>query len=119
MFLGYPERAVEMMAAAQEQEPLVPINNEHLALALACLGQREDARSYAFRALEVSGSEAWWVQMLAIDAANGGEPEEAIELMEQVQTARGTGPTERCRRRMRTRSGAPMLAAGFASLLRN
>jgi len=92
LLLGHPNRARQVLAQAQQQDPLVPINNGNLAVAHAGLGQGALAQRYALRSVELSGSQTYWVQLLAIDLANSGDAAAAITLLSQAQTARVAGP---------------------------
>jgi len=92
LLLGHPNRARQVLAQAQQQDPLVPINNGNLAVAHAGLGQGELAQRYALRSVELSGSQTYWVHLLAIDLANSRDTAAAITLLSQAQTARVEGP---------------------------
>jgi TolB-like protein/Flp pilus assembly protein TadD len=85
MELGYPERARDVLERAQEQDPLVAINNGYLGLAYAMLGQQQRGQRYALRAVELSGSLTFWVDLVAIGLANDGEAEQAVDLLEETQ----------------------------------
>jgi serine/threonine protein kinase/tetratricopeptide (TPR) repeat protein len=78
--LGYLDRALPRFESAQVQDPLVGINNGYLGYVYAVMGRDEDAERFGRRAMELS-RHPYWTQLVAIEAANRGDFDRALDLM--------------------------------------
>ena len=84
MSLGFVERALPHLARAQDQDPLVGINNGYLGLAYATQGRWEEGGRLAHRAVELSAL-PFWTNNIAVGLANGGREDEAWKLLSAAQ----------------------------------
>ncbi|NBB91908.1 MAG: hypothetical protein GVY32_01925 [Gammaproteobacteria bacterium] len=91
--LGFTERALPHLQAAQAEDPLVPINNGYLGLALATLRQTPEGGRLALRAVEL-GAQAFWACVIALEPANAGDPVAASELLSAARPMVGAGDQE-------------------------
>jgi tetratricopeptide (TPR) repeat protein len=82
--LGFVERALPHFASAQDQDPLVAINNGYLGLAYATQGRWREGSRLAQRAVELSAL-PFWSNIIAIGLANAGDPGGAHELLGAIQ----------------------------------
>jgi TolB-like protein/Flp pilus assembly protein TadD len=82
--LGLVERALPHLASAQNQDPLVAINNGYLGLAYATQGRWEEGGRLARRAIELSGS-SFWTYFMAVGLVNAGDPVAAHALLTDAQ----------------------------------
>ena len=82
--LGFADRALPHLIKVQAQDPLVPINNGYLALAHARLGQFEEGRRLALRAVELGG-QAFWAVVIALESANAGDLATASQVLASAQ----------------------------------
>jgi TolB-like protein len=86
--LGFVERAFPQLASAQDQDPLVAINNGYLGLAYAMQGRWQEGGRLARRAIELSGL-SFWTNFIAIGLANAGDAAGAHALLTDAQRIRG------------------------------
>jgi TolB-like protein len=84
MELGFVERALPHFVSAQDQDPLVAINNGYLGLAYATQGRWKEAGPLTQRAVELSAL-PFWSYFTAIGLANAGEAAAARELLAAAQ----------------------------------
>ena len=82
--LGFVERALPHLASAQDQDPLVAINNGYLGLAYAMQGRWQEGGRLARRAVELSAL-TFWTNLIAIELANAGDPVAAHALLADAQ----------------------------------
>jgi TolB-like protein len=82
--LGFVERALPHLASAQDQDPLVAINNGYLGLAYAMQGRWQEGGRLARRAVELSAL-TFWTNFIAIELANAGDPVAAHALLADAQ----------------------------------
>jgi TolB-like protein/tetratricopeptide (TPR) repeat protein len=82
--LGFVERALPHFASAQDQDPLVAINNGYLGLAYAIQGRWQEGGRLAQRAVELSAL-PFWTNNIAIGLANDGRDDEALQLLSAAQ----------------------------------
>jgi TolB-like protein len=78
--IGYMDRAWSCFENAQVQDPLVAINNGYLGYVYAVMGRDQEAERLVNRAMELS-NHPYWTHLVAIEAANRGDFDRAIELM--------------------------------------
>jgi TolB-like protein len=88
MRLGFVERALPHIASAQDQDPLVAINNGYLGLAYATQGRWREGSRLAQRAVELSAL-PFWSSIIAIGLANAGDHAGAHELLGAIQPLLG------------------------------
>ncbi len=84
MELGFVERAFPYFVSAQDQDPLVGINNGYLGLAYATQGRWQEAGRLAQRAVELSAL-PFFPYLIAIGLANAGDPAGAHEILAAAQ----------------------------------
>jgi TolB-like protein len=82
--VGFVERALPHFQSAQDQDPLVGINNGYLGLAYATQGRWEAGGRLAHRAIELSGL-PFWTNNIAVGLANAGREKEAWQLLHAAQ----------------------------------
>jgi TolB-like protein len=82
--LGFVDRAVPHFASAQDQDPLVAINNGYLGLAHAMQGRWDEGGRLAQRAVELSAL-PFWTNNIAVGLANAGRYDEARQLLAAEQ----------------------------------
>ncbi|HSM11084.1 MAG TPA: hypothetical protein VK827_05910 [Lysobacter sp.] len=82
--LGFVERALPLFASAQDQDPLVAINNGYLGLAYATQARWQEGVRLAQRAVELSAL-PFWSFNIAIGLANDGRRDEARQLLYAAQ----------------------------------
>ena len=78
--LGFVERALPHLVSAQDQDPLVAINNGYLGLAHATQGRWQEGARFAQRAVELSAL-PFWSYLTAIGLANDGREGEARQVL--------------------------------------
>ncbi len=78
--VGFADRALPHFERAQDQDPLVAINNGYLGLALAIQGRWEEGGRLAHRAVELSAL-PFWTNNIAAGLANDGREQEARQLL--------------------------------------
>jgi TolB-like protein len=88
MWMGLVDRALPYLASAQEQDPLVAINNGYLGLAYATQGRWHEGARLAQRAVELSAL-PFWVNIIAIGLANAGDAAGARALLENANSMLG------------------------------
>jgi TolB-like protein len=81
--LGFVERALPHLASAQDQDPLVAINNGYLGLAYAMQGRSQEGARLARRAVELSVL-TFWTNFIAVELANAGDPVGAHAVLADV-----------------------------------
>jgi TolB-like protein len=89
--LGFVERALPHLASAQDQDPLVAINNGYLGLAYAMQGRWQEGGRLARRAVELSAL-TFWTNFIAIELANAGDPVGAHAVLADTQRLLAPGP---------------------------
>jgi TolB-like protein/tetratricopeptide (TPR) repeat protein len=82
--LGFVERALPHLASAQDQDPLVAINNGYLGLAYAMQGRWQEGGRLARRAVELSAL-TFWINFIAVELANAGDPVGAYAMLKDAQ----------------------------------
>lgn len=82
--LGFVERALPHLESAQDQDPLVAINNGWLGLAYAVQGRWEEGSRLSHRAVELSPL-SFWTYNIAIGLVHAGREEEAKRLLSAAQ----------------------------------
>jgi TolB-like protein len=88
MRLGFVERALPHFASAQDQDPLVAINNGYLGLAYATQGRWREGSRLAQRAVELSAL-PFWSNLIAIELVNAGDSAAADEVLAASQSVLG------------------------------
>ena len=89
--LGFVERALPHLESAQDQDPLVAINNGWLGLAYAIQGRWEEGSRLAHRVVELSPL-SFWTYNIAIGLVHAGREEEAKRLLSAAQPMLGGSP---------------------------
>ena len=84
--LGFVERALPHLERAQEQDPLVAINNGWLGVAYALDGRWEEAGRRVKRSVELSPVPFWMV-IVVIGLVHDGREDEALRLLQSAQRA--------------------------------
>ncbi len=82
--LGFVDRALPYFQSAQDQDPLVGINNGYLGLAYAVQGRWAEGGPLAQRAVELSGL-PFWTNNIAVGLVNADRKKEAWELLHSAQ----------------------------------
>ncbi|NGX15843.1 hypothetical protein [Wenzhouxiangella sp. XN24] len=88
--LGFVERALPHLESAQDQDPLVAINNGWLGLAYAIQGRWEEGSRLSHRAVELSPL-SFWTYNIAIGLVHAGREEEAKRLLSAAQPMMAPG----------------------------
>jgi TolB-like protein/Flp pilus assembly protein TadD len=78
--LGFVDRAMPLFASAQDQDPMMAINNGYLGMAHAMQGRWEEGSRLVQRAVELSPLPFWTFNM-AIGLFHAGRTDEARELL--------------------------------------
>jgi TolB-like protein len=81
--LGFVDRALPHLASAQDQDPLVAINNGYLGLVYAMQGRWQEGGRLARRAVELSAL-TFWTNFIAVELANAGDPVGAHAVLADV-----------------------------------
>ena len=84
MSLGFVDRALSHLVSAQDQDPLVAINNGYLGLAYATQGRWQEGGRLAHRAVELSAL-PFWSNNIAIGLVHAGKEDEAWQLLSAIQ----------------------------------